>query len=72
MRNGGLDGLPHLQYINFLSLSDEESVIASPVTTVHTLRWKGESKTVSVLTRLPARLPAILPSYRATWYLDAA
>ena len=29
MGEGGLDGLPHLQYINFLSLSDEESVIVS-------------------------------------------
>ena len=29
MKEGGLDGLPHLQYINFLSLSDKESVIAS-------------------------------------------
>ena len=29
MREGGLDGLPHLQYINFLSLSDKESVIES-------------------------------------------
>ena len=29
MREGGLDGLPHLQYINFLSLSDKESVIVS-------------------------------------------
>ena len=29
MRKGGLDGLPRLQYINFLSLSDKELVIES-------------------------------------------
>ena len=29
MREDGLDGLPHLQYINVLSLSDKESVITS-------------------------------------------
>ena len=29
MKEGGLDGLPHLQYINFSSLSDKKSVIAS-------------------------------------------
>ena len=29
MGEGGLDGLPHLQYINFLSLSDTKSVIVS-------------------------------------------
>ena len=29
MREGGLDGLPHLQYINFLSLSDKKSMIVS-------------------------------------------
>ena len=29
MREGGLDGLPHLQYNNFLSLRDKESVIVS-------------------------------------------
>ena len=29
MREGGFDGLPHQQGINFLSLSDEESVIVN-------------------------------------------
>ena len=29
MREGGLDGLPRLQYINLLNLSDKESVIVS-------------------------------------------
>ena len=29
MREGGLNGLPHLQYVNGLSLSDKESVIVS-------------------------------------------
>ena len=29
MREGGLDGLPHLQYISFWSLSNEESVIVT-------------------------------------------
>ena len=29
MREGTLDGLPHLQYINILNLSDKESVIVS-------------------------------------------
>ena len=52
MREGRLDGLPHLQYTNFLSLSNKESVIVSLVITVHTLKKKGEIKTVSVLTRL--------------------
>ena len=62
MREGGLDGLPHLQYTNFLRLSDKESVIVSPAITVHTLRKKGEIKSVPVLPRLPTRLPARLPS----------
>ena len=29
MREGGLNGLPHLQYVSVLSLGDKESVIAS-------------------------------------------
>ena len=52
MKEGGLDGLPHLQYTNFQGLSDKKSVIVSPVFTVYTLN-KGEIKTVSVLKRLP-------------------
>ena len=51
MREGGLDGLPDLKYTNIQSLSNKESVIVSPVFTVHTK--KGEIKTVSVLKRLP-------------------
>ena len=46
----------YLQYTNFISLNDKESVIVSPVITVHTLRKKGEMKTVSDLTRLPGYL----------------
>lgn len=53
MRKGRLDGFPHLQYANFLSLSNEESVIVSPIVSVHTLRKKGKIKTASVLTKLP-------------------
>ena len=56
MKKGGLKDLPHLQYTNFLSLTDKESVIASPVIAVHTLRKKGEIETVSVFTRLPSSL----------------
>ena len=48
MREGGLDGFLHLQYTNFQSLSDKESVIVSPV---HTLRKK-----VAVLKRPPSTL----------------
>ena len=48
--------LDDLLYTKFLSLSDKKSVIVRPVTTFHTLREKGEIKTVSVLTRLPSSL----------------
>ena len=34
-----------LQYTNFLSLSDKESVNKNPAVTVHTLGKKGEIKT---------------------------
>ena len=44
MKEGGLDGLPQLQYCNFLSLSDNESVTVSPVIIVHTLRKNVELK----------------------------
>ena len=54
----------YLQYINFLSLSDKESVIVSPVITAHTLRKKEKIKTVSVLTRLPSSL---VPCYSLNW-----
>ena len=43
----------YLQYIIFLSLSDKESVIVSPVIPAYTLRKKAEIKAVSVLTKLP-------------------
>ena len=46
----------YLQYTNFLSLSDKGSMIVSPVTTVHTLRRKGEVKTVPVITKVPSSL----------------
>ena len=38
MREGGWNDLPHLQYPNCMILSNKESVIVSPVITVHTLR----------------------------------
>ena len=56
MREDGLDGLSHMQYTNFLSLSDNESVILSPVIIVHTLSKKREIKTVPVFTRIPSSL----------------
>ena len=46
----------YLKYTNFMSLSHKESVIASPVITVHALRKNEDIKTVSVLTRLPSCL----------------
>ena len=46
----------YLQYTNFLSLSDKGSMIVNPVTTVHTLRRKGEVKTVPVITKVPSSL----------------
>ena len=42
----------YLQYTNFLSLSDKESVILSPVYSDFTLTKKREVKTASVLIRL--------------------
>ena len=33
-----------LRYANFMSLSDKESLIVSPVITAHTLRKKAEIK----------------------------
>ena len=39
----------YLQFTNFLSLSGKESVIASPVFPVYTLRKKGKIKSESVL-----------------------
>ena len=58
MRKGRLDGFPHLQYANFLSLSNEESVIVSPIVSVHTLRKKGKIKILSVL---PTQLSSLVP-----------
>ena len=46
MKEGGLESLPHLQYTNFLSLSNEESVIVSRAIALHTFRKKGEIKTI--------------------------
>ena len=62
MKEGGLDVLPHLQYTNYLSLSDEESAIVSPVITAHTLMKKVEIKTVSQSSK----------DSLAPWSLDAA
>ena len=56
MREGRLDGLPLLKYINFLILSDKESVIVIPVINAHTLSKKGQIKTVLILKRLPRSL----------------
>ena len=46
----------YLQYTNFLSLSDKETIIVSIVISVHTLEKQQEIKTVSILTRLPCSL----------------
>ena len=46
----------YLQYTNFMSLSDKESVIVSPVITAHTLRKDGEFKTASVFIRHPRNI----------------
>ena len=46
----------YLQYTNFLSLSHKELVIVSPTFHVHTSRKTEETKTVSVLARLPSSL----------------
>ena len=46
----------YLQYTNFLNLSNKESVVVSPVVTVHTLGKNGDIKTVSVLTKYPSSL----------------
>ena len=46
----------YLQYTNFMSLSDKESVIVSPVITAHTLRKNGEFKTASVFIRRPRNI----------------
>ena len=46
----------YLQYTNFLSLSDKETITVSTVISVHTLEKQEEIKTVSVLTRLPCSL----------------
>ena len=54
----------YLQYTNFLSLSDKETVIVSPVITFHTLRKKGEIETVSFLTR-PHKF--FVPWHRLNW-----
>ena len=62
MKKGRLGGLPHLQYTNFLSLSDEESVIVSPIITGHTLKEKGEIKKVCQSSK----------NSLAPWSLDAA
>ena len=61
MGEAGLNGFPFglstpMQDTSFLILSDKESVIVSPFITVHTLRKKGEVKTVSVLTQLPCAM----------------
>ena len=54
MTESGLNGLPHLQCINFLSLSDKESVIVSePCYHCPYFEKEGDIKTVSVLTILP-------------------
>ena len=57
----------YLQYTNFLSLGNRELVVVNPVITVHTLRKKGEIKTVSFLTRLPHSL---VLSHSLNWLND--
>ena len=44
MKEGGLKGLPHLQYTNFLSLINKESMIVSPVIAAYTLRKEGRDE----------------------------
>ena len=56
-----------LQYTNFLSLSNKESVIVSPIITVHTLRKKGEIQTVSVVTRPSSCLVPMTQPEMAKW-----
>ena len=61
LNEGEFNSLPHLKYTNIQGLNNEESVIVSPVFSVHTLK-KGEIKRVSVLKRLPSALaPGPLP-----------
>ena len=45
MREGGLNGFSFQFHTNFLSLSNRESVIVSPVITVHTLgeEWRDQN-----------------------------
>ena len=61
MGEAGLNGFPFglstpMQYTSFLILSDKESAIVSLFIAVHTLRKKGEVKTVSVFTQLPCAM----------------
>ena len=56
----------YLQYTNFRSLRDKESVIVSPTINVHTLRKKGEIKTVPFCTRLHSSFVA----WRSLNWLD--
>ena len=46
----------YLQYTNFLSLSNKESLIVSPAITIHTLMKKRKIKARSFLTRLHSSL----------------
>ena len=55
------------QYTNFLSLSNKESVIVSPIITVHTLRKSGEIQTMSVVARLSSSLVPKMQPKLAKW-----
>ena len=57
----------YLQYTNFLSLSNKESVIVSPIITVHALRNRGEIQTVSVVTRSSSSLVLMTQSELVKW-----
>ena len=53
-----------IQYTNFLSLSDKELVIVSPIFPVHTSRKEREIKTKPIVKRLPCSL---VPRHSLYW-----
>lgn len=53
MEESGVDSLPYLQYTNFLSLSDKESVIVRAVILIRASGKQGEVRAMSFLTKFP-------------------
>ena len=51
MDDGGVDGLLHLEYTNFLSMGNKESIIVSAIIPVHVLRKQGEIKAAPFFTK---------------------